>query len=742
MEWIVVIVVILVFLAVLGRRGGTTRAPASPARGGAPRVDPSRTGVTITYDGPRDPEATLGANEAAVGDRAWRSPGEQIDVRGTPIKAGLIYVGSGLAALNGYGAEPALIDPKLAADIRRPDWTGQGLDYWPAYSSIPPSTRGAYLTWLSAGRPLDPIPLGYAFLFFYGLERRVLVDARHMSHAAADVPLIRREVTRMLDAYRESASFHSYATALLGAIDALFPGPDAAPAELPKTSWEVPVGLRIQLGRLVAAGQPIPASVALGWALASPEVYLRTPATRCPHEFAALFNARYQAAHGAGLVVKEPRRRLEVHYRPASASFGGPVKLPIGDLPDVAGLSAPVARLRELVDASTDELDAYSRWIGRNPEQQGSLAAAALLPAELLATRQSQQLDELHVWLDQETGGRNLTTIRTDALLRHWPSAPGAKPGKADSVALAQLLGKLGYGIEPDVRFEGPTPDPAGAVVLFRQPHDAPAAPSAAYSAATVVARLGMTIAAADEAVSDEELVGIEAHLGGALELTPAESSRLDAHMHWLKAAAPTVSGLKKRVAHLTIDQRDELGTFLIAVAGADGQVGPAEVTALGRLYGMIGLDPQSVFTRVHGLATGSGSGPVGQAPGVARETGSVVSLDMERVQAKLHETRAVSALLSGVFVEDKDEATPVMPPSEPGIAGLDPAHSALLRRLAGRTSIARSEFEAVARTLGLLPDGALDTINDAAFDRVGVAITTGDDPIDVDTTALEEMLA
>lgn len=114
----------------------------------------------------------------------------------------------------------------------------------------------------------------------------------------------------------------------------------------------------------------------------------------------------------------------------------------------------------------------------------------------------------------------------------------------------------------------------------------------------------------------------------------------------------------------------------------------------------------------------------------------------MERVQAKLHETRAVSALLSGVFVEAEDEASTFVRPSEPGIAGLDAAHSALLRQLAGRTSVARSELEAEARSFGLLPDGALDTINDAAFDRVGVAITTGDDPIDVDTTALEEMLA
>lgn len=55
---------------------------------------------------------------------------------------------------------------------------------------------------------------------------------------------------------------------------------------------------------------------------------------------------------------------------------------------------------------------------------------------------------------------------------------------------------------------------------------------------------------------------------------------------------------------------------------------------------------------------------------------------------------------------------------------------------------MARSDFEDEARQLGLLPDGALDTINDAAFERVGFAVATGEDPIEVDTQALEEMLA
>ena len=61
------------------------------------------------------------------------------------------------------------------------------------------------------------------------------------------------------------------------------------------------------------------------------------------------------------------------------------------------------------------------------------------------------------------------------------------------------------------------------------------------------------------------------------------------------------------------------------------------------------------------------------------------------------------------------------MPPA--GLAGLDAAHSGLLRRLAAKTVWPRIEVERLAGELGLLPDGALEVINEAAFDRCGAPL-------------------
>ncbi|MGI8928964.1 MAG: TerB N-terminal domain-containing protein [Candidatus Limnocylindrales bacterium] len=747
MEIIAVIVVVIIIIGWRNRRASqpSPRAvvatiPRRPR--GAASTGARQSGAAIRFDvsyGALD----IGPDAAARGATLWKPAGISVAVQGGRIDAGLVYVGRGLAALDGGQPEPALIDPTLPIDGRRIDWAGQGLDYWPSYSAIPPGSRAAYLGWLIAGRPVSDISVGYVFLFLYGLERRMLVDARHLPAAAAEVPTIRAEVERLLAAYGANNSFRSYASNFLSAIDALWPSSATASRHAPQRNWELPLDLRVRLGRHVAATQPIPSALALEWVLAAPEIDLRTPATRCATEFRRLFEMRYDAVHVTGLKIREPRRRLVAHYRPASASFGGPVELQIGDLPDVTGLSAPMNLLRQLADACTTDLDAYSRWIGRNPDGAQSLGATALLPVELVGDQQGAALADLRSWLEGHLDGHATIGVPAADLLRHWPTASGWQPTRAESVSLAQLLGKLGFAIEPDVRFEGPVISPSSAVVLYRlAAGETAAVATPEYALATLVAHLGMAVAAADGTVSQDELARLDEHMSVALTLAPHERTRLVAHTRWLQAAAPPLSGMRKRIASLTSGQRDDLGEFLVAVAAADGRIGPTEVASLEKMFALLGFDANLVFARVHAFSTGAGGEPRSEAT-LRSGAGGPIVLDMERVEAKLRETQAVSLLLGGVFVDEAEPqpANQELPP-EATVAGLDSQHSGLLRALRGRDHLARAELEALVRLYRLLPDGAIDTINDAAFDSVGHPIVEADDPILIDTEALEEMLA
>ncbi|MDQ1292536.1 MAG: hypothetical protein QG608_416, partial [Actinomycetota bacterium] len=127
------------------------------------------------------------------------------------------------------------------------------------------------------------------------------------------------------------------------------------------------------------------------------------------------------------------------------------------------------------------------------------------------------------------------------------------------------------------------------------------------------------------------------------------------------------------------------------------------------------------------------------------------VSLDAQRIARRLAETREVSCLLTEVFTEEQEKATkvtedrreqrkdssdrvPEVQPDEiqPDEAqpdeiqldevrpGLDRAHTRLLRDLATGPFWPHEKFKTLCDRNGVLPQGAVDVVNEAALDAAG----------------------
>lgn len=716
----------------LGRRGGTATAdpPAAPARRRTERAQPA---AAL----PRSTSNPAKLRRAASGTARWVPLGEPIEVRSWTLPGG-VYVGGRLDAVHGpYAAEPALIDPGLAADARRPDHAGRHMGYWPSYSEIPASSRAAHLEWLSGGRPGGAY-IGYVFLFFYGIERRVLIDAPKNELARAEVPALVAEVERLLVLYGDNGSFSSYASGFVATARLAhgLAGADQAPVATSR-GWEVPLDVKLAVGSRAADGRPIPADWALAWALSHPETRVRTPALRCPDEFAELFSARYADRHGDGLVVKPGKRMLRLDYRPASASFGGSVSVDAVGVPDVTGLKTPLKALVDLVDSVTDDLDAFSRHVGRHDERD-SPRATALLPQELARQRPNPAADVV------AEVAREAPAPLASANVRAVLGDTAERLPKRDAAAAASLLAARGIGVEPDVRF-GPINFSHHDEAVVWSDDEAGADPGGSFAAATVLLHLGVTVSASDGSVTTAEEEHLEATLERSLDLTEAGRRRLRAHLRWLLSTRPGIAGVKTRVGALDAGERALIGRYLLAVAGADGHVSPKEIDALKRLYRLLGLEPEAVHGDLHDLAA---SGPArvmkrDPDPGDYALPRDVV-LDPERLSEVMTSTRQVSAVLTSVFADDEPaapEEPPEAPQPEDAIAGLDPAHTRLLRRLATQPRWDRTELDEVASEAGLLGAGAVETINEAAFEASGAPLMEGDDPVELDGDVLKEML-
>ncbi|HEU0163590.1 MAG TPA: tellurite resistance TerB C-terminal domain-containing protein, partial [Thermomicrobiales bacterium] len=548
----------------------------------------------------------------------------------------------------------------------------------------------------------------------------------------------------------------------------------------------VPLALRMGLGRIAAARKPVPPGWALAWAWYQPGVAPRVGATRRPEVFARLFAHRYHAQYGDGLIVKPGKQKLSLHYRPASQAIADGT-LRSNTIPDVFSLAHPVADLVALFTLATMDMESYGRWAGRNPEKAESLAAVAQLPDDFpIAT--FGDVEPLATWLETSLDGDERVFATGDELMRFWPTT-GEKLTRAESVSLAQIIGRLGHGIEPDPRFGGVPIARGSAIVVFREEPGAPREARSAYTTATLLVRLAAAVGTSDGNLSVHELEHLRSVIVSSLQLTPAEQIRLDAHLAWLTTSEIRLTGLKTKLEVLTPQQRTSIGDLLVAVAASDGAVSPAEVTTLMKLYKMLDLDPESVASHLHARLTSSpprpATRPVTVRPAGIPEPGfpippppsstsapqlvvspktSAFTLDEAAIRQKMADTAAVSALLGSIFADDETDvlqspggalgerpAIPVTPGIAPDgrppasvdlVAGLDAVHSAVLRTLATKPAWEAEAFASLASSHDLMPNGALDVLNESAFEIAGEPLLEGDDPLTVNAYALEAMLA
>lgn len=775
----------------------TPRAALPLSRPVAPTSARTRSATGVT------PPGGLGVQQLSRTVQ-WVGPGTTTTISKYTIPGGMLYVGHGLQAPRG-GTDPALIDPKLTVSARHVDVTDARMGYWPAYHEIGSTARAAYLTWLAGGRRDPRADIGLVFLFMYGLERRALVDIPTERRLAAELAPIRAEMQRLLDMYGDNYSFRGYASKFLDVLDLQLAEGECdasavAPPLVPERRWEPPMRLRVELGAIASEGRPIPADWALAWAWYHPDIHLRTPAYRCIEEFTALFNTRYRAAHGDGIHVKPGKTKVRIEYYAATSGIDV-AELAMG-VPDVFTMATPRNQLTKIVESVTTDLDPYSRYLGRNPDGKTGLGAAALLPEDLTG-EPSQEVTALVEWA-AGLADSGATTTGADVLSR-WPAKAPERLAKVEAVTLATLLARHGLGLEPDVRLGGPAITTASTVVTFWMGKGPlPQVASPAYAGAATLLHLATAVAAADGHVSSEEQQHLVEHLQRALGLTGGERTRLEAHMRWLAASGVKLTGLTKRIDVLTGPQRSSIADLLVAVAAADGVISPEEVTSLSKIFKLLGVDPAEVHSRLHALLAGGRPTPA-TTPVTVREAAATTDpgypitppprtgpatdsgtgagalgdaeppafqLDAQVIEAKFAETAAVGALLADIFRDEEPSppsgfaseaapaagTAPVTGPThtetfgsagastEPAapFGGLDAAHSTFLRALLTSPTWSRADLEELAETHHVMPEGAVDTINEFALDATGETLLDEDTPdtFTVNDFAREELPA
>jgi hypothetical protein len=430
-------------------------------------------------------------------DARWVIPGQSIRVAGLNLADGMFYVGTSLRTPDGLN-EPSLINPSL--ELGSFGDPGQRVFQHPSsYQLIFSSARRAYLNWIATGKCGPRADIGYVFLYFYGLERRVIVDAPKSEEAAKDLPFISRELRRLLGIYGKHPSFHHYATGLLQLIESQWYPEQYYLLPIPHADGPQPsLPLRLALGQAARDAAPLPPHVALAYTQQDGRFSFHKPQPWWAELFNGVFKLRYTERFGAGLLLPRGSTEVSFKYTPASSGLRQYriVSIRFEDVPDVTSDAGLVIKLQGLLEACTAEFEAFRRYVGRTPERAQSLEAALLLPAAVLPDDVRNIVAKL-----QGRVAKSMTVLSANELLALFKVQ--GPLSKTKFTKLAQMLEASGIAFEPDVLAGARTPKPEELLVLFAvEPADPVNRSTPAYVAAALTLELASALATADDEFS------------------------------------------------------------------------------------------------------------------------------------------------------------------------------------------------------------------------------------------------
>jgi uncharacterized tellurite resistance protein B-like protein len=775
MGWIIGFIVVAVIVVAVARTGAkpkkakkrrqTSREHAQYASGHA-------FAVSVSVDTPHVPATRPTRRNGKGFDIRWFGKDAELKVGGFVLKNPCVYASSGEGSGYLWATDPSEI--LLHAPVRRATAAAGDMGYWPWYSRMEPEHRFAYLSWLASGRASLPMSEGYLFLYFYGIERRLLVDEADRAWGLQEIVRLRKLDEPRIST-REGRSFRMYSTGLLWFELARTPNlfdEKAFDRVLRLTERWTPELMTAPLAWLAARKRPLPAAMARHIAASDPTAQRSVVTKRVPEEFHELFETRYRETFGGdGMMLNVSKRSTWHTYRPAS---GGLEEVRV-QVPNPMGIKSQFKKLPDIWNSCIADLRKLSRVSASLGGDELTLDAWEAMPDELRADVDHPLAAAVAEILsgnataggvkDDEAGGRTAAMVPAGRFAELVGIERRPMLTATQSRKVATTLEYVGYGLVPDARL---TPirygwDDLVAVVPGLDDDDVD--PSR-YNAAASILRLGLSVALADGEADEVELRMLTDHIDAVFDLAPEEQQRITALRDLLLTTGSDIRPIARKIQEmLPVEARQKVGRLLVVVAAATNGIDRSERTALRKAFRALDLAPELLEETIAEIvpeadeAEVSVKAPVRSARGgeaiPATNTTPAFRLNHAAISTIMAETREVSVMLAEAMgaadagsvdeatvsdeLEDAVAAAASSRAATPKVAGPGGRYEALFVALIERDRWLRNDADAVARSHGLMLDAGVETINDWAFDALGTPLIEDEgDELIVDRSLLD----
>lgn len=663
--------------------------------------------------------STTSSTQASEGD--WIGFGGTLNIHGLIIRNPLVYANCS------NRNEPSWLRPdlKVAPAIRL-----DPLPYWPSYHDMNPGQRWVYLKWLESGRRTK-VDVGYGFVFFYGLERRLTGPGSHLLPKDERMALL-HELKALCDLFADSYSFLSYSQRLVQSQWHLYPELVHFDAFSEHHRLNGDEEFILGISCLSHNKKPFTVDHAVQWFDGECDCATKVSAHRCKVEAAQLFRKRIEKYVGNGIVLSPGKSNLSIGYHPANQSLRNSSGRHGSTIPRYLEAQKIVNQLRSFASDCFEDLTPSAKIIGPEPTPVLRVRASFLLPREIRT-----QSVTAHSLAGILHGFADTDSHMLLAEIQHHLGMGQEPFGKIES-SFFELCGELGFVVEPDPRFGVISGNKIESVFVRSAEPALVSQVNTKLSCALRTALLGASIlrSADSEAPLPKHLL-LET-ISEAFALQQSERLRLGAFISWLDESPQKAN--KTSIAAMDGNFHESGRRALLALVRRSAQITGPNIKNLTTVLTTWGWTENDVYSQLHEdgpvtIATEKNSKgfKIPLPPGAPSQTS--VPVDMKKVRAQQMETKAVSELLGEVFRDD-DIPSPLM---EGAAENAKDVIQAVISSLAPGT-MAVSAWQALAASNGKAAGALLELINDYAIDRCGDPLIVGDNPLEVEEDILFEL--
>ena len=601
----------------------------------------------------------------------------------------------------------------------------EGLNYWPNYNQISKTQQGYFIKWLADGKPFVE-ELGYAYIYYYGLEYRALLEKQDQKEVLFEIIDLVNKFKRLRYGYDLIAylvlSIKNFSLDEIDKILVFFKNNEQEYMYNPAYNSIVK--------NLTPSGQY--------QVKFSPYQFLNN------NEYNNLSDRKNELLSYYFSKIIEELDKDEIYttklqnysYYMAMGYYRTTNSVAYNAIIPSTKLKRSWNQARKIIK---DEIKQTVKKFDSSAEPLTEIEKLAYLPSKL----RSNINYSFNIFDFEEKAISDVGTIAEKLGFKIQDKAT-----LRQSTLIADACEALGYEIEPNVNIDKKPYKKDILVSIYKSQYPKKLSPID-YQIASLFTDIGYQIALEDNELLQVEIAYIENYIKKEFNLSPSERYRLQMRGELLVHTKEinTSETIKKLIKMLDDSGKETIAKYIISVAMADGVVKDSELRILQKIFKQLDFSEDYLNLTLNELINNADDVVVVEKGTTTKKKGSKIptnieteekielKLDTEKLEKIKINTSEIQNVLQEIFADEQAEVLKSEPPETVSAENEDKVEienglQGIINIIIEKENWTRNELLNIIQNKGVMLSSAIDEINEWSEEEYGDFLVEEDDDV------------